>query len=109
MKSSGVEGKKRYLGFKFTLQVILLLLALYSGCFYFAQHTFRQCLYGNAAARGLGGEELGVHLIKGGEVCHIGEEAGGFENLFKAAAAGSEHSTDIFAALLGLRGYALRD
>lgn len=42
MKSSGVEGKKRYLGFKFTLQVILLLLALYSGCFYFAQHTFRQ-------------------------------------------------------------------
>ena len=45
-----------------------------------AEHALGQLSHGHAAAGGLGGEILGVHLVEGGEVAHVRQETGGLHH-----------------------------
>ena len=53
-----------------------------------AQGALGQILHRHAGAGGLGGEVLGVHLVEGGEVGDIGQEAGGLDHLVEAGTGG---------------------
>ena len=55
-----------------------------------AEHALGQLPHGHAAAGGLGGEIPGVHLVEGGEVAHIRQEAGGLDNFVKAGTGSSK-------------------
>lgn len=74
-----------------------------------AQHALGQLPHGAAASGGLSGEVSGVDLVKGGEIRHVAEEAGGLDHLGAVGAGGSQHGRHILAALLGLRADALGD
>ena len=50
---------------------------LFGDGFDLAQDTLGQRLDSHAAAGGLGGEVAGIHLVEGGKVAHISQEAGG--------------------------------
>ena len=60
--------------------------------------------HGHAAAGGLGGEIPGVHLVEGGEVAHIRQEAGGLDNFVKAGTGSLQDGAHVLAALLRLGG-----
>ena len=45
---------------------------------------------------------LGVHLVEGGEVGHVGQEAGGLVHPVEARARGGQDGPHVLAALLGL-------
>lgn len=74
-----------------------------------AEHALGQVFYGHAAAGGLGGEILGVHLVESGKVGDVGQEAGGLDHLVEAHAGSFEDSAHIAAALVSLCGDALGD
>ena len=69
-----------------------------------AQGALGQILHRHAGAGGLGGEVLGVHLVEGGKVGDIGQEAGGLDDLVVAGTGGFQDRTHVLAALLGLGG-----
>ena len=54
-----------------------------------AEHALGQVLHRHAAAGRLGGEVLGVHLVEGGKVGNVGEEAGGLDHLVEPTPAAS--------------------
>ena len=74
-----------------------------------AQDVLGQGLDGAAAPGRLAGEVLGVDLVEGGEVGHVGDEAGGLDDLGQVGAGGGQDGGHIAAALLGLGGDALGD
>lgn len=77
--------------------------------FHLAQNALGQFLHSHSAAGGLGGEELGIGLVEGGEVAHVRQEAGGLDHVFKAYTGGGQDGAHVLAALLGLGGDALGD
>ena len=60
-----------------------------------AQDALGQVLDGDAAAGGLGGEELGVDLVERRKIRDVGQEAGGLDHFVKAAAAGFQNGADV--------------
>ncbi len=69
-----------------------------------AEDALGQGLYGHAGAGGFRGEELGAGLVEGGEIAHVGQEAGGLEDLVKTAARSGQDGPRVLAALLRLGG-----
>ena len=67
-----------------------------------AEDALGQILHRHAGAGGLGGEEFGVDLVESGEVTHVGQKAGGLEDLAKANAGALQNGTHVLAALLRL-------
>ena len=80
-----------------------------SGSLDLAQDVLGQGLDGHAAAGGLGGEVLCVHLVESGKIAHVRQEAGGLDDLVKAAAGSLEDGANVLAALLSLSSDALAD
>ncbi len=67
------------------------------------QGAFRERLDGDGAAgREGGGEELGVHLVHGGEVGHVGQENRGLHHVGKAQSRRFEDGAGVGEALPGL-------
>ncbi len=50
------------------------------------------------------GKELGVNIVKGGEISHIGKVAGGFNGVVKGGAGGRADGTKVLADAAGLLG-----
>ena len=80
-----------------------------SGSLDLAQDVLGQGLDGHAAAGGLGGEVLCVHLVESSKIAHVRQEAGGLDDLVKAAAGSLEDGANVLAALLSLSSDALAD
>ena len=74
-----------------------------------AQGALGQILHRHAGAGGLGGEVLGVHLVEGGKVGNVGEEAGGLDHFVEAHARSLKDGTHVAAALVCLCSDALSD
>ena len=69
-----------------------------------SEDALGQVLHGHAGAGGLRGEILGIDLVEGGEIAHVGQEAGGLEHLVEAGAGGFQDGAHVLAALLRLGG-----
>ena len=67
-----------------------------------AQDALGKRAHRNAGARGLAGEVACVDLIEHAEVAHVGEEAGGLDDLLRAASCGLQNGHDVLAGLLRL-------
>ncbi len=50
------------------------------------------------------GEELGVDIVEGGKISHIGKVAGGFNGVIKGGAGGRADGAEVLADAAGLFG-----
>ena len=70
---------------------------------HFHQGSLRKGFHGNGAAgRERGGEKLGIHLVHGAEIGHIGQKDGGFHDVAQRQAARLENGLGVGDALAGL-------
>lgn len=88
----------------------MITLLLYGDGFDFDEDTHGQALHGEGGAGGaVGVVVLGVDLVHGFEVLHVGQQAGALDDILEGVAGLVEDGLDVLHDLLGLGGDTLGD
>jgi len=84
--------------------LILMASMAVSNDFDLDQCPLGQGLDRHAGAGGLFGEVGGIDLVEGGEISHVAQKTGGFDDIAHCRTGGSQNGLQIFADAVGLLG-----